>query len=152
MVLLTLVGLRFFQRYYAGGDTFFLSDSDQEALVDKNVLGIDLPEGDQPSGYDFSVMLKLVNIAHYVRDQTVSTFGAVSRRKKINFEEVQALLDALKRERAALRDYVWDLKGHARTGIPPRRYRSLMYYLEVLDGVISELREILARDPFFHKK
>jgi hypothetical protein len=92
--------------------------------------------------YNFTNMLKLIDLAQYAKGDMKEGFGFVARRKKITHREVVVLLNELVRERTLLREYIWNLKGHLRMSIPPRRYRSLMYYLEVLDEMVAEIRAL----------
>lgn len=146
--LSSLIIIRVVQRYHLGNEQF-LSLENEIDLAELAVQEIDPVDGtsvrDQDN-YDFANMLRLVDLAQYVKSSLRGHFGFVTRRKKINQQEAYQLLQALTSERAALRDYIWDLKGHSRHTIPPRRYRSLMYYLEVLDGLVTEMRELLPQN------
>lgn len=143
----SLVVIRAIQRYSFGEENFIISENEN---IDFTHLALhdqagaeESPDAEGGVAYDFSAMLKLIDLARYVKGEMAVDFGFVPRRKRVNVAEIRTLLDALLREQAGLRNYIWELKGHAKTGIPPRRYRSLMYYMEVLDGLVTEMRELL---------
>lgn len=93
-------------------------------------------------GYDFSTMLKLIDLSRFVKNQLSRHSGFMPRKRKIDQVEIKTLLDELLRERAKLRNYFWELKGYSKIGIPPRQHRALTYYLEVIDSLISDMREL----------
>lgn len=141
--------VRSIQRYAIGNEKFIVAHDEQ---IDFALLALSEQAGDSDAfeqssfatAYNFSSMLRLIDVAHYMKNELKGSLHSfLPRRKKIDKKEIATLLEALLRERATLRDYIWDLKGQSRVGIPPRRYRSLMYYLEVLDALVTELRELL---------
>ena len=138
--------IRAVQRYHFGDENFFTLENEMDraelALTSyKHEAGLIGAEDGTP--YNFNNMLKIIDLARYTKEEMRGDFGFAARRKKIEYKEAAALLDELLRERTALREYIWNLKGHLKMNIPPKRYRSLMYYLEVLDELIVELRALL---------
>lgn len=143
--------VRVIQRYGSGREHFISHgyeevDAAYQALLQTPQLETTNPE--EPSdafGYDFAAMLKLIDLSRYVKNEIAGSFGFAARKRKIDQVEIKTLLEELMRERAKLRNYIWDLKGYSKVGIPPRRYRALTYYLEVIDGLISEMRELVIK-------
>jgi hypothetical protein len=145
LVFGSLMVIRVVQRYHFGNEQFISLENEVDlaelAVQESDPMATAFSDADD--SYDFANMLKLIDMAQYVKGTLRGNFGFATRRKKIEQQEARQLLQALTSERAALRAYIWDLKGHSRNSIPPRRYRSLMYYLEVLDGMVTEMRELL---------
>ena len=69
----------------------------------------------------------------------------------LNPDAIHMLLRQLELERSRLRDYIYDLKGHVRSGLPIKRERSLQYYMQVLEGAIIDVREVMQKDIVFTK-
>lgn len=120
-------------------------DIDQEAALG-NQCAFEI-QANQPNGlgYDFATMLKLIDLSRFVKNEFTGSPGFIARKRKIDHVEIKALLEELLRERAKLRNYFWDLKGYSKVGIPPRQHRALTYYLEVIDKLISEMRELITK-------
>lgn len=138
-----LIVVRVVQRYHLGNECFLSLENE----IDLAELAVSqsgfFPEENFYEGYNFANMLKLIDLAQYIKGTLRGAAGVDALRKKVNRDEAAQILQALTSERAALRDYIWDLKGHSRNSIPHKRYRSLMYYLEVLDGLVTEMREFV---------
>ena len=144
--------VRVIQRYGSGKEHFISLGYEETALASHSLLqkrlletsAVDVASEDNTdvTGYDFAAMLKLIDLSRYVKNEIAGSFGFAARKRKIDQIEVKTLLEELMRERTKLRNYVWDLKGYSKIGIPPRRYRALTYYLEVIDGLVSEMREL----------
>lgn len=92
--------------------------------------------------YNFAATLRVIELAQEVKAKGHSGIF-LPRQKKINTDEIKMIIDELYRERTLLRNYVWELKGQAKVAIPPRRYRALMYSIEVLDRLLIELTELM---------
>ena len=147
-----LVVTRAIQRCYVANESFIVFDEvidraqlalqQQTGSIDQVMLNVGDERGEV---YDFSVILRLIDLVHAIKDNGRGLDDFSPRRRKIDSNEVKTLLEALLREREALRNYIWHLKGHSKVGIPPRRYRALLYYTEVLDSMITELRELMHR-------
>lgn len=147
--------VRTIQRYGSGKEQFIShgyeeTDVTSHTLLQKPLLETSLSEVEQEEkadafGYDFTTMLKLIDLSRYVKNEIASSFGFAVRKRKIDQIEIKALLEELLRERAKLRNYVWDLKGYSKISTPPRRHRALTYYLEVIDGLASEMRELIIK-------
>ncbi len=137
--------IRTVQRYHFGDESFLSIENEinsaELALQDythkAELIGIE-----DGTPYNFINMLKLIDLAQYTKGEMQGGFGFVARRKKITHQEAATLLNELVRERTLLREYIWNLKGHLRMNIPHRRYRSLMYYLEVLDEMVTQIRAL----------
>lgn len=95
--------------------------------------------------YDFKRMIKLMNAASKVWKDFEPTFESPHKRITTEKEYLGTLLQELTHERSKLKNYIWDLKGYSKTGIPIKEYRSLLYYLEVLDGHIAHLRSLIKK-------
>lgn len=146
-----LVAARAFYRCYSepercvvldeGIDRTKLALREQADVVEQQVN----VDGESTGAYDFSTILKLIDLVRVVKDNGAVDHAFVPRRRKIDTEEIKTLLAALLREREALRVYIWNLKGHSKVGIPPRRSRALLYYTEVLDSMVSQMRELMSK-------
>ncbi len=96
--------------------------------------------------YNFGHMINLIDNSKNMSSHVAKMqHGFFSRLKSAPYDEVQNLLTQLVRERVRLRTHIWDLKGYSRVGIPVRRYRAFLYYLEVLDDCIVDMQTILKR-------
>lgn len=147
----SLVITRAIQRYFFSHESFISLDEE----IDRAQLALSQQAGSAESSanvnggsagaYDFSTILKLIDLVHAVQGDGKGFADFVPRRRKTDHAEVKTLLEALLREREALRTYIWNLKGLSKVNIPPRRYRALLHYTEVLDGMISEMQELLHR-------
>ncbi len=110
------------------------------------------PLFEQPASlsYNFNRMLQLIDAATKIKKEFDWSFGSgfffIRKKKKVDLEFVQRLVDELMRERERLLRYIRDLKGRRQSGIPVKRYRSLLYYLEVLENLTVEMRDILVRE------
>ena len=150
-----LLIVRVVQRYGSGKEQF-ISLGHEEADITSHVLlqkpllqnsfsEVELEEGTDSFGYDFAAMINLIDLSRFVKNEITGSFGFAARKRKIDQVEIKTLLEELLRERAKLRNYVLDLKGCSKVNIPPRRHRALTYYLEVIDGLASEMRELIIK-------
>ncbi|MFH1832271.1 MAG: hypothetical protein ABH827_05740 [bacterium] len=99
------------------------------------------------ASFDFRKMIQLVDACSRVKRETALHFegNVLMPGKAIDRDEVDSLLRELLREREKLKEYIWDLKGYSQTGMSMKKYRSLLYYTEVLENRIVEMRDLLAR-------
>lgn len=137
--------IRTVQRYHFGNESFLSIENEinaAEIALQNYTHKAELIGIKDGTPYNFTNMLKLIDLVQYTKGAMQGGFGFVTRRKKITHEEANTLLNELIRERRFLREYIWHLKGHLRMNIPHRRYRSLMYYLEVLDEMVTEIRAL----------
>ncbi len=147
-----LVVTRAVQRCFFSGEQFITLDEcvdradlvlrEEGGLIDQESVNVDRGH---VGVYDFSTILKLIDLVRTAKDGGRGYDDFAPRRRKVDASEVKTLLEALLRERETLRMYIWNLKGHSKVGIPPRRYRALLYYTEVLDSMVSDLRELAHR-------
>lgn len=99
----------------------------------------------QEAAYDFKRMLNLISAGEKVWRQHEPTFEKPYKKNSIDSEYISSLHQELMYERTKLKNYIWDLKGYSKSGIPIKKYRSLLYYLEVIDQHISHMRIILSK-------
>jgi hypothetical protein len=97
--------------------------------------------------FDFRKMIQLIDACNRVKRETALHFegNVLMPGKQLDREEADSILKELLREREKLKEYIWDLKGASPTGMSIKKYRSLLYYTEVLENRIVEMRELLAR-------
>lgn len=108
----------------------------------------ELTEGSDPlvggkvSSFDFGELIRLIDNCSAVKREHVARFDNMHP-KKLDVEYVSGILQRLHFERAKLREYIWDVKGGSRSAMPVKKYRALMYYMEVLDYNIADMQELL---------
>jgi hypothetical protein len=99
--------------------------------------------------YDFKKLIKLLDASSQIKHNVTPFFEKKAKLTKLNRTDVEELLKELLRERVTLRNYILDLKGYSTMGMPVKKYRSLMYYLEILEHNISDMRTILQKKELF---
>ncbi|MBX9830974.1 hypothetical protein K2X40_03375 [Candidatus Babeliales bacterium] len=104
--------------------------------------GVDPLVGGKVSTFDFGELIRLIDHCLAVKRDFVARFDYMSP-KKLDVEYVSGLLQSLLFERVKLRDYIWEVKGGSRSAMPVKKYRALMYYMEVLDYNIADMKELL---------
>lgn len=102
-------------------------------------------EGGDGMSYDFKRMIKLMNAGSKVWKDSEPTFESPNKKVTIDYNYIASLLQELSHERTKLKNYIWDLKGYSKGGIPIKEYRSLLYYLEVMDGHIMHMRGLMKK-------
>lgn len=93
--------------------------------------------------YNFQKMIRLIDACSALKAESSLGFDTQRLIKKVDRTLVASLIQDLLHERAQLREYIWELKGYSRTAIPSRKYRSLLYYLEVMDHNLADMRDLL---------
>lgn len=116
----------------------------QEAVKETETF---FSQGEEGISYNFRKMIQLIDACGKVKRETAYHFEGdlLVAKKPVDRNDVTNLLKELLKERKRLRNYIWDLKGYAHTGISVKRYRSLLYYMEVLENNIVQMRDLLAR-------
>lgn len=114
----------------------------RELLKNAEPTAFESPDG---LSYDFKRMIKLMNAGSKVWKDHEPTFERPNKKAAIDFNYIGSLLQELSHERAKLKNYIWDLKGYSKSGIPIKEYRSLLYYLEVIDGHILHMRSLMKK-------
>lgn len=122
----------------------YLAELRMRELI-KNAEPTSFENGGDGFSYDFKRMIKLMNAGSKVWKDCEPTFESPNKKITISADYVSSLIQELAHERAKLKNYIWDLKGYSKSGIPIKEYRSLLYYLEVMDGHISHMRSILKK-------
>ena len=93
--------------------------------------------------YNFQKMIRLIDACTTLKVESSVGFETKRIIKKVDRLLVTSMIQELLHERAQLREYIWELKGYSRAAIPSRKYRSLLYYLEVMDHNLADMRDLL---------
>ena len=101
--------------------------------------------------YDFKKLIKLLDTSAQIKKTASPSFEQEDKLPILSRSTVEELLKELLRERVKLRNYILDLKGYSTMGVPIRKYRSLLYYLEILEHNISDMRTLLKKGELFQK-
>jgi len=99
--------------------------------------------------YDFKKLVKLIDKSSKIKWSAFPGFDELQKQQGLDRAAVTGLLEELLQERVKLRNYILDLKGYSTTGVPVRRYRSLLYYLEVLENNITDMRNLVKKEELF---
>lgn len=97
----------------------------------------------KPGSYNFQKMIRLIDACSTLKIELSVGFDTKLSSKKVDRPLILSMIQELLHERAQLREYIWELKGYTRAAIPSRKYRSLLYYLEVLDHNLADMRGLL---------
>jgi len=99
--------------------------------------------------YNFKKMVRLIDACSSVKKALAITFKdnvptQTKYHKNITPEYLSGLIDELYQEKRLLKNYILDLKGYA-SDTSFRKYRSLHYYLGVLENNLADLNILRQR-------
>ncbi len=146
VLLLSTGGYLLYRYYQEKTETIEVTNHDLSVLRMRELLKNTEPTNFESGiSYDFRRMIRLMNAGSKIWKNLEPTFENPNKKVTVDYEYIASLLQELSHERAKLKNYVWDLKGYTKSGIPIKEYRSLLYYLEVLDGHIMHMRSVLKK-------
>lgn len=99
-------------------------------------------------GYDFKRMVRIIDLSNRIQSEA-SEFTSQSHGKKAIIDQpmIHSVIQELITERRRLRDYIWDLKGLSRVSMSTKKHRNILYYLEVIDNCIDNMRALKQVNP-----
>jgi hypothetical protein len=146
VTLFALVATRKIYRFVRLGIPITLSRPTEPSLAEFHKSAsfpIVFNEGNSEAAYDYKNLVELFAECDGIKQDFYNNFTPhFARKKELDPEKMQELLERLYCERARFSQYVAELKGRSQRGISIKKRRSLVYYQGVIQQHIDTLERI----------